>query len=581
MKYKLMNKNYNEVDYDTALYELLKTRGIDSPGEWLHPIQEYEINPFRLDGVKSGIELLHNSIKQRDNIQIIVDSDLDGYTSGALIYSFLTQSLKIENVSFTLHPGKEHGIVLKDIDVDTNLIIVPDAGSSQSEEHKYLLENGKKILVLDHHEVNNDFTYQEDLKQNIVIINNQLGEYKNKSLSGAGVTFKFIQAYCSQYGVPFSQRNYALAACGIIADVMDISILENKYIIDTGIKYMKEHPFLYRLIEKAHYNQKNPTPTIKDVGWVIGPNINAIIRLGTEAQKLLIFKAMVTPLEMVQTEKRNSEDFIPIFEEAVRVCENAKKRQSTALEKNVRIILSEIDGSKETNCIVFVDKDLELTFELSGLIANNLLSKFNKPVILLREFTEKNEKQYRGSVRGKPVDTLDNLKELMSGITGVIKADGNGFAFGVSIEKDNFEEFKAHINDALDKIDFNTNLYFVEMESRYNLIKADTAQLFSREDIWGQGVDKPMAILKEIPTDNYELMGADQQHIKINCGNYDVIIFKAPELAEKLIEGNKYSLDVVGEFSVDQSFNVGRMQFVSKDYNMNEYKNKTIYDFVF
>ena len=98
-----------------------------------------------------------------------------------------------------------------------------------------------------------------------------------------------MQAYCYEYKVTFPNKLYALAGCGIVADVMDISSLENKYIITKGLKYISEHPFLMALIQKAHFNQKNPTPSIKDIGWVIGPNINSIIRLGTMPQKHIIF----------------------------------------------------------------------------------------------------------------------------------------------------------------------------------------------------------------------------------------------------------------------------------------------------
>lgn len=101
--------------------------------------------------------------------------------------------------------------------------------------------------------------------QDIALVSSQLN-YANPALSGAGVALKFAQAYCNSYGVQFPMKLYALAACGIIADVMDISSLENKQIIDTGIKYLKEHPFLYALINKAHYSMENPEPSIKDIG---------------------------------------------------------------------------------------------------------------------------------------------------------------------------------------------------------------------------------------------------------------------------------------------------------------------------
>lgn len=215
--------------------------------------------------MKKAVDILHTVLKSPESsILVVVDSDLDGYTSGAIILSLLNQITHGQEIDYVLHPGKEHGIDLRDIPDSTDLIIVPDAGSSQKEEHLKLLENGTKIIVLDHHEIDNDFEYGQ-YENDIAIVSSQL-DYPNPALSGAGVALKFVQAYAQTYGVPISKKLYALAACGIVADVMDVSALENKRIIDEGISYIEEHPFLMELIKKAHYNMENPKPSIKDIG---------------------------------------------------------------------------------------------------------------------------------------------------------------------------------------------------------------------------------------------------------------------------------------------------------------------------
>ena len=177
------------------------------------------------------------------------------------------------------------------------------------------------LPLLRHHQLDNVEIHHHQL------LGHQMG-YPNPALSGAGIALKFTQAYCQTYGVPFPMKLYGLAACGIVADVMDISSLENKQIITEGIKYIAEHSFLMALITKAHFNQENPSPSIKDIGWVIGPNINSIIRLGTMPQKHTIFNALVQPLSLTFSSKRGCEDEeVPLFEEAVRLCDNAKKRR--------------------------------------------------------------------------------------------------------------------------------------------------------------------------------------------------------------------------------------------------------------
>ena len=582
MKYQLRTKNYNNETIELALHDLLIDRGIKHPLEWLQPNYSYEHSPMLFKEMRKGIEMLKSTISNSEaSIMVVVDSDLDGYTSGAIILNLLKMIQRGQEINFVLHPNKEHGIVLEDIPEDVDLLIVPDAGSSQKVEHLKLLENGTKIIVLDHHEMVNDMDYGQ-YQDNIVIINSQEEDYPNHALSGAGVTLKFVQAYCSRYGVPMPNKLYALAACGIIADVMDIGDLENKQIVTTGLKYLKEHLFLYQLIQDTHYNNEDPEPTIKDIGWVIGPNINAIIRLGTQEQKNMIFKSLVSPMLLVPSSKRGEEDQeVPVYQEAVRLCKNAKKRQTTAVDRSIRIIEKELQIQDTDRAIVYVDENQELTFELSGLIANKLLSQYNRPVILLRHFRQGNIDELRGSARGKAVEGLDNLKDTLNGLTGVQKAEGHAFAFGVGVDKDMLSEFKQHLDLALSSVDFNVNLYLVDLVAKYNELNIPMAEITAREDIWGHGVDKPVSLLTDIPTDKYDFMGNEQQHLKIDCGKYDVLLFNVPELTEQLSQGEKFDLDAIGEFSVDKSFNVGRLQFVVNDFELKEYTSKTVWDLVF
>ena len=215
------------------------------------------------------------------------------------------------------------------------------------------------------------------------------------------------------------------------------------------------------------------------------------------------------------------------------------------------------------------------------MIANKLLSRYNRPVILLRHFKNGKIDELRGSARGKAVDGLDNLKDAINGITGVEKAEGHAFAFGIGVNKDLLKEFKAHLNLMLDKVDFNVNLYLIDLMAKYNELNMEMAEVFAKDDIWGHGVEKPQALLTDIPTEKFDLMGTEQQHLKIDCGKYDIVLFNVPELTNKLAQGEKVNLDVVGDFSIDKSYNVGRLQFVGNDYDIKPYVKKTVWEMVF
>ena len=113
MKYQLLTKNYNDESPELVLNDLLKDRGIENPGEWLYPSKEDENSPFLMNDMRKAIDILHNTIKKPDaNILVVVDSDTDGYTSGAIVYTLLNQICDGQNIDYVLHPGKEHGIEL-------------------------------------------------------------------------------------------------------------------------------------------------------------------------------------------------------------------------------------------------------------------------------------------------------------------------------------------------------------------------------------------------------------------------------------------------------------------------------------
>ena len=136
MRYQLKNKNYNDENVELALYNLLKDRGIEEPVKWLYPTEECEYSPFEISNIKKAIQILNKIIKNPDaSILVVVDSDMDGYTSGAIIMNLLKLIQKGQDIEYVLHPGKEHGIDIKENKDGKELIIVPNDGTRQKEEH--------------------------------------------------------------------------------------------------------------------------------------------------------------------------------------------------------------------------------------------------------------------------------------------------------------------------------------------------------------------------------------------------------------------------------------------------------------
>ena len=167
---------------------------------------------------------------------MVVDSDADGFTSSALLLNYLNRLFPKwtqKNITYVLHEGKQHGLNDQNLEDITKsyykLVICADSSSNDYEAHKYLHENGIDILILDHHEA-------EKVSENACVINNQLSNYPNKTLSGVGVVYKFCCYIDSLLKKNIANDFLDLVAIGMIADMMDLRDLETKALITEGLR---------------------------------------------------------------------------------------------------------------------------------------------------------------------------------------------------------------------------------------------------------------------------------------------------------------------------------------------------------
>ena len=197
MRYKLMKEySKDELKKYNATEIVLMNRGIPY-SEIKHYLNttDKDINSAEMLGeerLKTAATQLLITIQNNKKMLVVVDSDCDGYTSSALLLNYLYDlfpSFILNNTKYYIHDGKEHGLsdVMEYIfEKDFDLVILPDSSSNDYGYHKELAEQGRKLIVLDHHEADYISPYA-------TIINNQLSNYPNKELSGVGVTWQFCR----------------------------------------------------------------------------------------------------------------------------------------------------------------------------------------------------------------------------------------------------------------------------------------------------------------------------------------------------------------------------------------------------
>ena len=110
LKYRLIGNN----DYNNVKTTILTNRGVKNINEYLNLNKKVLNNHELLDGIVEGIELIKWAIDNNLTIYIVVDCDVDGYSSASRIYTYIKNHLKYDNIIYLLHTGKQHGLT-KDI----------------------------------------------------------------------------------------------------------------------------------------------------------------------------------------------------------------------------------------------------------------------------------------------------------------------------------------------------------------------------------------------------------------------------------------------------------------------------------
>ena len=570
MKYKLIakpNKNYS------PMQQILVNRGIDVKDieHYLKTSDADILNPDLLDNMIEGVKRLISAIKNQEKIFLIVDCDADGFTASAALVNYIYKVFPsaIDLLSIQLHEGKEHGIEEKWLEEivanEYKLVICPDASSNDYKQHKFLKDNGIDVLVLDHHDA-------EEVSENAIIINNQLSDYPNKTLSGVGIVYKFCSKIDELMKIKEADTILDLVSLGMIADMMDMRNFETKHLIQKGLTRI-ENPFFKALVERQAYSI-GETVTPIGVAFYIAPLINATIRVGTQNEKEVMFKAMLNhcAYDMIPSTKRGEKGKTEaVVVQAVRNATNVRNRQKKARDNGFEYVEQIIAANNlDKNKIIVVQVSEDLDKNLTGLIANQLMAKYQKPVLLVRET---DEGLLQGSARGYDKSELKDLKSFLLESGFMEYAEGHAAAMGVGIYKDKVNALVDYSNTVLANYDFSA-CYDVDYEYMSNDFKAqDIIDIGSMKSLWGKGIDEAMVVIKgiKITSNNITLMSANKNPtIKITLQNGTSLIkFGASQAEFESLKSSGYTeIDVIGTCAINEWQGMITPQILIKDYEV-------------
>ena len=587
MKYRLRN-NYS-TNPDKALKEILVDRGVIDIENFMNPTSVCELDPYKLINVEAAAERLLYHLRKDSNILFIVDCDADGYTSSSILWLYIKHIFPEAKLEFTVHNHKQHGL---DDKVDWicdearwDLVLCPDAGSYDVKEHRALGELGMDVICLDHHEQLYDENGNPVISNlpTVIVVNNQLSpEYSNKSLCGAGVVYKFCQVLDNMLGIQQAHNYIDLAALGEIADVMDRTNTETNYIMMEGLKNIHNEGFR-TLIEAQSYTLKekavSPYPGLNpiDIAFYIAPLINAITRVGTQQEKETLFYCFIEPNKAIQSSKRGARpgDIEYAAEQTARVGKNAKARQDRLKEQAIGIIDFKIqkDGLDDNNIIIVeLDGSDNIPQELTGLIAMNIVNKYHKPVMIGRR---NNHNEIQGSIRSDGnFAGLPSFKKFLEDSGLVTYTAGHDNAAGWGLNGDKLDSLLKYANKNLKAEDFE-NCYIVD----YVLDGSDYNDellgcLAAHPEYFGNHIEEPMFIIKNIPLMNIMAMGTNKDSMKISYNGIDYVKFKDLDFVDEITKNRTKKLTVYGRANLNEWMGKKSVQCFIDDYELVEDTSK-------
>ena len=570
--------------------QYLNTLGIIKIESFINqPDEDDEENPFHLDNMQLAIETAHKELMAGEKVFVMVDSDTDGYTSAAILINYLRRRFPNNEIKWQLHKGKEHGIELDKVPNECKLIFIPDAGSNQVAEHKELSEQGKTVIVLDHHEIDNMVEFHSSPA---IIVNNQTSKhFINKSLSGAGVVYKFIKGMDKLFykQTPIYHDYGDLAAIGIIADAMNMTTLDNNYIAYWGLSHIN-NKFIKALARKQSRGIRNPNSLTKiDVAFYIAPIINGVIRSGSPEDKEMTFNALTTDIDdnIYPHIWRGVTTNETLRERAARNAMNAKSRQDAAKKKSFEWLCDKIRSEhldKHNIIIVLLDEkeSMKVSANITGLIAMELVKEFNKPCLVLRKTTMNELNGYGGSGRNGNFYGLPDLKEQLLKYNAYF-CSGHDNAFGAFLLPSQVQTIVESFDRDFNAATFEDTVYEVDywFHTGEEIDKEMLLEIASYSDLRGNSIPQPkFAFDINYNSSQIKIMGANQDSLKITYNGIDFVAFKCGDIIAQLQEKESGHISIVGRAPLNEWNGRRTIQIMIDDIEINAENTISLQDLI-
>ena len=477
--------------------KLLISRGIDEHNydNYLNPNILIDFpNPFELKDMEKGIARCIDAIKNNEKIGIIADYDVDGSTSLSILYKFLNNftSNIVCKIPNRLSEGYGPNLRIMDEMLKDNvkLLFTLDCGTSAFNT----IDNSKfkeiEVIVIDHHL--SEFKLP---KVHSIINPNRYDEDNNnfKDFAAVGVTFLFLMGLRKKIRLlklftnikePNLMTYLDLVAVGTVCDIVKIHNY-NRSLVKKGIELIikRKNKSLSKIIDNSKISF---TPSATDIGYLIGPQINAASRIDDSslASKLLI---------------SNDENEIETISRKLFLINEKRK----LIEYNIyEEAISQIKDQKNNKFILVYKNNWH--HGVLGIVASKIVSLYNKPTFVLSFNNE------IGIGSGRSIDQIDIGTIVLELKNNELIEDGGGhkMAVGIKLKKNRLEGIKNYLEkkfSILNETLFKKIIHY-DAELSVNQINNNILNTLHLMEPFGKGNEEPIFLIKDIIIDKIKVI---------------------------------------------------------------------------
>ena len=419
------------LDLHPQIASLLWQRGFrdrEQVRTFLDPRLQSLGDPFQLTDLRRAAERILQAIASREKMVIFGDYDVDGITSSALMWRILRRLGADVETFLPLRMEEGYGLSQDGVERCVEMhkpavLIAVDCGTTAVKQVAWLCERGIDVIIVDHHAL------PPELPAALALVNPQRdSEVKLDYLASVGLVFKVCHGLLKLAGEEKGKidlRDYLdLVAVGTVADIVPL-VEENRVLVRRGLRQL-EHTLWPGIRALVEVSQVSFPVTAQDIGFRLGPRLNASGRLGDAMRSL----------RLLQTDDRA--EAVAIASELNR---NNRERQTVEMQTFL-----EAEAQLQETFVPERDWGIVLSganwhWGVIGIVASRLQKRFHRPTIIIGLNGDG-----LGKGSGRSIDGISIVKALEASKEFLELYGGHDMAAGLNIRAGRIDAFREAFN---------------------------------------------------------------------------------------------------------------------------------------